>query len=54
MEVYDFNRNLRAMIDDDGAVKSAKGGVIGFINGDGQCGDVYALSRPSPDRPPSD
>ncbi len=43
MDIYDYRQELRASIADDGAVKTASGGVIGFINPDGTCGDTYDI-----------
>lgn len=42
MEIFDYNRDLRATIEEDGTVKNLKGNVVGFINADGACGDACA------------
>lgn len=44
MEVFDYHRDLRATIDDDGTVRNVQGNVVGYINEDGTCGDVYEFA----------
>lgn len=44
MEVFDLDYNLRAIIEENGEVKTPDGKIVAFVNDDGSVGDLFVCS----------